>query len=222
MSNLKMNEIAPDKEQPSYINYDKKNGLFLGFIYILVFGSILGLIISQTSFYAKYISDISSIDDRLKIIEEQISIADEINNDSLTDISANINFLDKEIRKLWDLSNKRNKKDITVLKANIEKLNKISSEINSSIVSINKQIELNKSIINNNSKKVDGIEINTNDILVSNQSIQTQIILIDDTVKALNNYKTQLNQALLEIQTKIQEIEFNINNVKKNVEQTIE
>ena len=69
---------------------------------------------------------------------------------------------------------------------------------------------------------MDGIEISTNDILVSNQSIQTQIILIDDTVKALNNYKTQLNQALLEIQTKIQEIEFNINNVKKNVEQTIE
>ena len=44
-----------------------------------------------------------------------MNIADEINNDSLTDISSSIQFLDKEIRKLWDLSNKRNKVNISKL-----------------------------------------------------------------------------------------------------------
>jgi hypothetical protein len=60
-------------------------------------------------------SKINSTENRLSVIEEQMNIADEVNNDSLTDISASIQFLDKEIRKLWDLSNKRNKVNITKL-----------------------------------------------------------------------------------------------------------
>ena len=40
----------------------------------------------------------------------------------MTDITSSIQFLDKEVRKLWDLSNKRNK-------VNIQKLTKQTSEI---------------------------------------------------------------------------------------------
>jgi len=67
------------------------------------------------------------VENRFSIIEEQMNIADEINNDSLTDISSSIQFLDKEVRKLWDLSNKRNKVNITnliSLKAELELSNK--------------------------------------------------------------------------------------------------
>ena len=52
----------------------------------------------------------------------QLKLVDEINNDSLTGISANIQFLDKEIRKLWDLSNKRNKVNIAALQKNQDSL----------------------------------------------------------------------------------------------------
>ena len=34
---------------------------------------------------------------------------------------------------------------------------------------------------------------------VSIKSIETQLMLIDDSVQALNNYKKQLNQSILEI-----------------------
>ena len=34
-------------------------------------------------------------------------------------------------------------------------------------------------------------------------SIDTQLMLLDDTVQALNSYKNQLNQTILEIQTQI-------------------
>ena len=44
---------------------------------------------------------------------------------------------------------------------------------------------------------------NINDIQLTLKTIETQLILIDDSVQALNNYKKQLNQSILEIQTEI-------------------
>ena len=38
-------------------------------------------------------------------------------------------------------------------------------------------------------------------------NINTQLILLDDSVQALNNYKNQLNQAILEIQMQISSIQ---------------
>jgi septal ring factor EnvC (AmiA/AmiB activator) len=44
---------------------------------------------------------------------------------------------------------------------------------------------------------------NINDIQLTLKTIETQLILVDDSVQALNNYKKQLNQSILEIQTEI-------------------
>ena len=41
------------------------------------------------------------------------------------------------------------------------------------------------------------------DIQLALKSIETQLILVDDSVQALNNYKRQLNQSILEIQTEL-------------------
>ena len=35
------------------------------------------------------------------------------------------------------------------------------------------------------------------------KTIETQLMLVDDSVQALNNYKKQLNQSILEIQTQL-------------------
>ena len=44
---------------------------------------------------------------------------------------------------------------------------------------------------------------NIDDIKLTLKTIETQLILVDDSVQALNNYKKQLNQSILEIQTEI-------------------
>ena len=104
-----------DKKIPTYLQRANKGGLFIGFIYVLVFMSILFLWIWQTFESEDNKSSMNLMDERLAIIEEQINIVDETNNDTITDISSSIQFLDKEIRKLWDLSNKRNKVNIQKL-----------------------------------------------------------------------------------------------------------
>ena len=192
-------DIRPDKTSPAYLKKTKSGGLFVGFLYVLLFMSILGLGIWQ-SFESSYTdAKIKTNEDRLAIIEEQMNIADEVNNDSLTDISSSIQFLDKEVRKLWDLSNKRNK-------VNISKLLAATAEIEASITQINESLDKYKTDLSSNTKKINKLEpslSNINDIQLTLKTIETQLILVDDSVQALNNYKKQLNQSILEIQTEI-------------------
>ena len=192
-------DIRPDKTSPAYLKKTKSGGLFVGFLYVLLFMSILGLGIWQ-SFESSYTdAKIKTNEDRLAIIEEQMNIADEVNNDSLTDISSSIQFLDKEVRKLWDLSNKRNK-------VNISKLLASTAEIEASITQINESLDKYKTDLSSNTKKINKLEpslSDINNIQLTLKTIETQLILVDDSVQALNNYKKQLNQSILEIQTEI-------------------
>jgi predicted nucleic acid-binding Zn-ribbon protein len=113
------------------------------------------------------------------------------------------------VRKLWDLSNKRNK-------VNIQKLTKQNSEIEKLLLTLEKDIKKSKDNINqiketvdSNITQLDELKL-TKDEIVSIQlnlnNANTQLILLEDSVQALNNYKNQINQAILEIQTDISKI----------------
>ena len=198
--------MKPNKSSPAYLKQKTSGGLFVGFLYVIVFMSILSLGIWQNIESKSNNESLDSINERLIVIEEQINIADEINNDSLTDISASIQFLDKEVRKLWDLSNKRNKVNITKLTETTNKINGSIKNIEISIKEASKKIESNKEDIVSTSKDLSDL-LNTNskinDLEIALRALETQMILMDDSVRALNNYKTQLNQTISEIQTQI-------------------
>ena len=198
--------MKPNKSSPAYLKQKTSGGLFVGFLYVLVFMSILSLGIWQNIESKSNKESLDSINERLIVIEEQINIADEINNDSLTDISASIQFLDKEVRKLWDLSNKRNKVNIIKLTETTNKINGSIKNIEISIKEASKKIESNKEDIVRTSKDLSDL-LNTNseinDLEIALRALETQMILMDDSVRALNNYKTQLNQTISEIQTQI-------------------
>ena len=204
------------KKLPSYLNRSSKGGLLVGFIYVVAFMSILFLAIWQTFESENNKSSMQLVDERLSLIEEQINIVDETNNDSMTDITSSIQFLDKEIRKLWDLSNKRNK-------VNIEKLTDQTNKINELLISLENDVKYNqlnletaKTNISNNSIEINELGLSNEDLIslkLSLSNIDTQLILLDDSVQALNNYKNQLNQVILEIQTQISNIENSSNQI---------
>ena len=205
------------KNLPSYLEKSSKGGLLIGFIYVIAFMSILFLAIWQTFESENNKSSMKLVDERLSLIEEQINIVDETNNDSMTDITSSIQFLDKEIRKLWDLSNKRNKVDI-------QKLTEQTNEIENLLLTIRNDIEINQKnllstqdSVSKNIKKIDDLGLSSQDLIslkLSLNNIDTQLILLDDSVQALNNYRNQLNQVILEIQTQISSVQNSINNDK--------
>ena len=205
------------KNLPSYLEKSSKGGLLIGFIYVIAFMSILFLAIWQTFESENNKSSMKLVDERLSLIEEQINIVDETNNDSMTDITSSIQFLDKEIRKLWDLSNKRNKVDI-------QNLTEQTDEIEKLLLSIRKDIEINQKnlsstqdSVSKNIKKIDDLGLSSEELLslkLSLNNIDTQLILLDDSVQALNNYRNQLNQVILEIQTQISTVQNSLNDDK--------
>ena len=204
------------KKLPSYINRSSKGGLLVGFIYVVAFMSILFLAIWQTFESENNKSSMQLVDERLSLIEEQINIVDETNNDSMTDITSSIQFLDKEIRKLWDLSNKRNKVNIEKLIDQANKINELLISLETDVKDNQITIETAKTNISNNSIKINELDLSNEDLIslkLSLSNIDTQLILLDDSVQALSNYKNQLNQVILEIQTQISNIEKSSNEI---------
>ena len=203
-------KLKTENKLPSYLRRSSKGGLLVGFIYVIAFMSILFLAIWQTFESENNKSEMQLVDDRLSLIEEQINIVDETNNDSMTDITSSIQFLDKEVRKLWDLSNKRNK-------VNIQNLTKQTDEIQLILNTIKTDIKENQtnllSLQNDiaiNISKIDELDLSSDylqELTQNLNNINTQLILLDDSVQALNNYKNQLNQVILEIQTQISSIQ---------------
>jgi hypothetical protein len=205
------------KNLPSYLEKSSRGGLLIGFIYVIAFMSILFLAIWQTFESENNKSSMKLVDERLSLIEEQINIVDETNNDSMTDITSSIQFLDKEIRKLWDLSNKRNKVDIQNLTEQTLEIEKLLLTIKSDIEMNQKNLLLTQDSVSKNIKKIDDLGLSSEDLLslkLSLNNIDTQLILLDDSVQALNNYRNQLNQVILEIQTQISTVQNSLNDDK--------
>ena len=200
-SKLKIN-----KKLPSYLKRSSEGGLLVGFIYVLTFLSILFLIIWQAFESESNKVNEQMINERLLLIEDQLSIVDETNNDSITDISSSIQFLDKEIRKLWDLSNKRNKVNIQNLTTQTAEIENLLYKIEEDIKSNQDQLKVIEKNLNNNITKIKNLELTAEELSaykLNLNNIDTQLILLEDSVQALNNYKNQLNQVILEIQTEI-------------------
>tara|TARA_B100000212_G_C27234848_1_gene473222 strand:- start:85 stop:723 length:639 start_codon:yes stop_codon:yes gene_type:complete len=195
-----------DKKIPSYLLRANRGGLLIGFIYVLVFMSILFLWIWQTFESENNKSSMNLVDERLSIIEEQINIVDETNNDTITDISSSIQFLDKEIRKLWDLSNKRNKVNIQKLTEQTIKIEELLKSLEDDVSSNQSTLINMRDVIDQNISNIQELGVSADDLSIIRlnlSSIDTQLMLLDDTVQALNSYKNQLNQTILEIQTQI-------------------
>ena len=200
-SKLKINE-----KLPSYLKRSSDGGLLVGFIYVLTFLSILFLIIWQTFESESNKANEQMINERLLLIEDQLSIVDETNNDSITDISSSIQFLDKEIRKLWDLSNKRNKVNIQNLTKQTADIENLLFIVENDIKTNQEKLKLIEKNLNTNITKVIDLELTAEELeayKLNLNNIDTQLILLEDSVQALNNYKNQLNQVILEIQTEI-------------------
>ena len=203
-------KLKKEDKLPSYLRRSSKGGLLVGFIYVIAFMSILFLAIWQTFESEKNKSEMQLVDDRLSLIEEQINIVDETNNDSMTDITSSIQFLDKEVRKLWDLSNKRNKVNIQNLSNKTEEIQELLNTIKIDIKENQTNLLSLQNDIAINISKIDELGLSSDDLEELRQklnNINTQLILLDDSVQALNNYKNQLNQAILEIQTQVSSIQ---------------
>ena len=181
----------------------KNSSLMLGIIFVAILGAVLFLLLRSEQTSTKIDSTSASLDDRLSKIENQLLMLDEVNSDSLIEVGAELQFLDKEIRKLWDLSNKRNKVNIEKLTKSlnelIQKYNKTDKEIDDAIAIINTELNNITQLIENQPDLSGTVSQSEIEI----RSLKRQILFIEESVQALEAFRTQNNQILLEIQNSI-------------------
>lgn len=215
-----MSEIRSTKSD-AYLKKSSSGNFFASFIFLLVLIGIFAIAYWQYIEAKSVDKSILDLDNRLMVLEDQLKLVDEINNESLTGISANIQFLDKEIRKLWDLSNKRNKVNIAALQKNQDSLmvdlsivTKSVSDIDNDFKFIKSEITSLKQLSDENSMTLENLSNYEEKIKL----IETQLFFIEDNIQALENYKKQINQVLLEIQTDLLQISDNNNKVDEVVD----
>ena len=202
-------KISATKNGDSHIN-KSSSGLFLGIVFVLLLIGILALSLWVSELSKDSNSINSKVESRLSILEEQLQLADSTSTEFLSDINTQLQFLDKEIRKLWDLSNKRNKVNIAKLTQDISKHTSALKEI--AATQTNDQTNINS--IKNESQKlrsaIDELKQANKDNLNTQNKIaelNKSILLLEETVQAFDAYRRQNNEMLQEMQLKISSME---------------
>ena len=207
-------EIKVNKEDSNFLNSQKQSGgLFLGFIFVLILSSILALALWINQISETNNETIKGYEERIGILEEQLSIVDSVNTDSMTGIASQLQFLDKEIRKLWDLSNKRNKVQIQEITKQVDVINKSIKLIEDTTgkLSLSNSDDI-KDLIN----KLSSIEADNKSIdkiYKDLKSLNTDFLLLEESIQAFDNYRKQNNEYIIQLQNKIRLLENNSQNL---------
>ena len=196
-------KISPEDFQRIYKVIEEKGGMILAIVFIIIlFGMLfLSLWVGQISKNTGV--NTTDLESRLINLEEEFQLADEVSTEFLTDTGAQLQFLDKEIKKLWDLSNKRNKININKIFVELDGLKNQNQESNKTIKDL-------KDDFKELSSELDSLEGITNKLNVESEeykvlalqinTLQRRLLLLDETIEAFDNYRKQTNQSILDIQ----------------------
>ena len=199
-------KISPEDFQRIYKVIEEKGGMILAIVFIIIlFGMLfLSLWVGQISKNTGV--NTTDLESRLINLEEEFQLADEVSTEFLTDTGAQLQFLDKEIKKLWDLSNKRNKVNISKIFVELDGLKKQNQDLNKTIKGL-------KDDFKELSSELDSLEGITNKLNVESEeykalalqinTLQRRLLLLDETIEAFDNYRKQTNQSILDIQASL-------------------
>ena len=198
-------KISATKDGESHIN-KSSSGLFLGIVFVLLLISILALFmwVNELSKASREVN--SEVESRILILEEQLQLADSTSTEFLSDINSQLQFLDKEIRKLWDLSNKRNKVNIAKLTQDIGKHSTALKEI--AMTQTNDQTNI-KAIQNLSQKLQNRIselaKANQESTAIKNKidELNKSVLLLEENIQAFDSYRRQNNEMLQDIQLQL-------------------
>ena len=147
--------------------------------------------------------------ERISVLEESYTAQEVLIQDLAKDVEADLKFVNKEVRKLWDLSNKRNRKNISANLNSIEKLNDLVEEVEKQSETLAaKQRALNlelakiKKIQEKTKATIEGLNTQTDSGLDSN-SIQD----IQESLDSFNAYRVQVNKSLIELRDRLNSLE---------------
>ncbi len=199
-------KINPDSTDQISQPLADRRGLFISIVFIALLFGILFLSFWINDISRNSVINTNDFEERLSSLEEQFSLADEFSTEFITDTGTQLQFLDKEIRKLWDLSNKRNRPNIEALEKSYKVLSNqfiatssTVSKLNMSLIGLEADIAGIESQLSVLDSKSEGFQLINNELT----SIKRRLLILDETIQAFDNYRKQTNQLLVEIQSNL-------------------
>jgi uncharacterized coiled-coil protein SlyX len=206
-------DIKPERPDLSSNRRTRKTGAggFLFSSLILILNSI-GLIILFLWFFntsGNQQQAGQNFVERISVLEERLAQKDQQINTLSEEVDADLKFVNKEVRKLWDLSNKRNRKNIS------ENLNSIEN-LNEKIESIDKKDEVlsaQQRALTLELARIKNIQDNINsqldnfDDISPNETGSDRLADIEESIDSFNAYRVQVNQSLLNLREQLNDLE---------------
>ena len=150
--------------------------------------------------------------ERISIVEESLDEQKQKNQEIIESTEQDVKFINKEIRKLWDLTNKKNRKEIAsnikVLKELEEQIEKLTKKINSlGAKQRARDLEFAKL-----EKSQQNLRINITDITPSadDSVLEERLATQDEAIKSMDTYRKQVNKTLMGLQRQIDKLLLNL------------
>ena len=186
--------------------------LFISLLGLINLGGlvILGLWFFNASGYQQETGQ--SFVQRISFLEEEISSIKAVNEESIDSLEEQTKFIDKEIRKLWDLSNKRNRKNIDSLTIQLTEVNESFEKLfksNNSILAKQRARALEIAKL----EKVQAdfkIKLTNLNALSESSDISEKLKSQEEAIAAFDAYRKQVNRALLELEEKLDKLQLKI------------
>ena len=186
--------------------------LFISLLGLINLGGlvILGLWFFNASGYQQETGQ--SFVQRISFLEEEISSMKAVNEESIDSLEEQTKFIDKEIRKLWDLSNKRNRKNIDSLTIQLAEVKTSFEKIfksNNSILAKQRARALEIAKL----EKVQAdfkIKLTNLNALSESSDISEKLKSQEEAIAAFDAYRKQVNRTLLELEEKLDELQLKI------------
>ena len=169
------------------------------FFYLIVTGIVLATFAWTFFGISSQQDNLVKINNRLITLEENVQTSSDSSEENIETLLADLKIINREIRKLWDLSNKKNKKDISVLS---EQNKVISDEIfdvqNSSASNTESLEEIDASLkkIKSRLAKLSSFELNSN-------TFAERLVELEEAIEAVDAYRKQTNQTIADLQDQL-------------------
>tara|TARA_B000000557_G_scaffold99515_1_gene80695 strand:+ start:630 stop:1292 length:663 start_codon:yes stop_codon:yes gene_type:complete len=150
--------------------------------------------------------------ERISSLEESSSENQKVIDELSQNIDAELKFVNKEIRKLWDLSNKRNRKNITANLNSIEEIqNKLTefAKIDETLTAKQRALSLELAKLNKILEKIN-LGLENNNLASSYDTNQIDLGEIEDSINSFDAYRLQVNQSIIDIREKLTNLELKI------------
>jgi chromosome segregation ATPase len=189
--------------------FKTSNRILLTFLVILNLVMTITLGVWIYSFYDNQFQTGKGLQDRILSIESNLKEGDDSLQEIIEDIDVHLDLLDNEVRKLWDLSNKRNRNSILEIQNYLDQVKETVSSIRKSLNTNSAKLRTKELEIKSLNKSLR--ELKTSFVKFSSSNPQDKFFIrlkdIEGSIDAINGSRIQMNKRLINLSERIDKIE---------------